>query len=362
MERSGSPTKSGPVAIFVGSTSAPNVKREISNLGKMLAGSYQLHLITTSPEGLGQERLSYYEVFGDECDPTIFGGFNALYSYMNNNDPRVIFQITRPPIHGLIVGSISKMFSVYSVYRYSGDRFHQYKTVPHKGKPISIFRNNIIGLISMHLADRHIALGENGKKRMQNRGINKDSIMIIPPAIDNSRFEISDDNNPNFEFPSHRKIVMFIGRLVPIKGVATLEASIPKVISQRDDIQFVLVGENSHFEIPGGYEEYVTLTGYIPPSDIPDYLTSADVLVHPALKEGFGRVVIESLTAGTPVIARDIGELGSVTENTFTKDSEFVEMICNLESLPLDDASRFSLDTVGSKYRHLINNLDNICS
>jgi glycosyltransferase involved in cell wall biosynthesis len=46
--------------------------------------------------------------------------------------------------------------------------------------------------------------------------------------------------------------------------------------------------------------------------DIPELMNSADVLVHPARKEGFGLVLAEALAAGLPIVATDVGGIPEV--------------------------------------------------
>jgi glycosyltransferase involved in cell wall biosynthesis len=78
-------------------------------------------------------------------------------------------------------------------------------------------------------------------------------------------------------------------------------------------------------------------------------------MIHPSLTEGLPRAVLESLAAGTSVIARDVGEIHSVTSNVFLENERFVDMVCNFEELPVDEITRFSKNAVKDKYVNLIN-------
>jgi glycosyltransferase involved in cell wall biosynthesis len=46
----------------------------------------------------------------------------------------------------------------------------------------------------------------------------------------------------------------------------------------------------------------VEFLGRVNPADVPDYLTSLDVFVHPSLEESFGMVIVEAMAAHIPVI------------------------------------------------------------
>jgi len=118
------------------------------------------------------------------------------------------------------------------------------------------------------------------------------------------------------------------------------------------DLQFVLVGDKQDtLEIPTQYRDHVTLQGKISPEVIPNYYHKSDLLVHPSLTEGIPRVVLEALASGTRVIARNAGDISSVTGNTFNTDDEFVSMVSRFESLQLDDVGSFSRDALKPKYR-----------
>lgn len=63
-----------------------------------------------------------------------------------------------------------------------------------------------------------------------------------------------------------------------------------------------------------GLEENVLITGYR--QDIPDIINALDVLIHSSIHpEPFGRVLIEGMCLGKPVIATDIGGPREIIEN-----------------------------------------------
>jgi len=62
-------------------------------------------------------------------------------------------------------------------------------------------------------------------------------------------------------------------------------------------------------------------------------------------------VVLEALAAETPVLARDVGDVASVTDNTFQADGELVDALTDFETLPLDDVTPFTVDALAPRYR-----------
>ncbi|WP_197075938.1 glycosyltransferase family 4 protein [Halostagnicola sp. A56] len=138
------------------------------------------------------------------------------------------------------------------------------------------------------------------------------------------------------------------------KGKETVERNIPKILERRPDLQFAFVGkQHKSLHLPSKFEGRVTIIGSVEPSEIPKYYRGADFLVHPSLTEGVPRAVLEALACGLPVVARDVGDISYVTENTFQMESDFVETVCEFESLPVDSLKKFSRDVVGKKYYEL---------
>ncbi len=54
-----------------------------------------------------------------------------------------------------------------------------------------------------------------------------------------------------------------------------------------------------------GWTNRVTLTGLVPPTEVPRLLPAMDALVHPSYREGLARALPQALLAGIPVISYD---------------------------------------------------------
>lgn len=131
---------------------------------------------------------------------------------------------------------------------------------------------------------------------------------------------------PNFVHPdpgiggSKRDGMMFVGRLSPEKGVATLLAAWKHLGPQGVRLRIVGDGplrstvEEAASRIPG--------VSYLGPRSNPDMLElvgAAQALIIPSeWYETFGRVAIEAYAKGTPVIASRIGAVAEIVEHTHT--------------------------------------------
>ncbi len=117
--------------------------------------------------------------------------------------------------------------------------------------------------------------------------------------------------------PDGVKHIGVIGRPVWWKGHLDLLPAAVAIASERDDVDIVFAGR------PGGHVsdavektaaeyERVLVLGWVP--RIRDHLHEFDLIVVPSRLEGFGRVAVEALRAGVPVLARRAGALPEVLE------------------------------------------------
>lgn len=337
------------LALFVGSTTAFNVQRLVSNVTSMLADRFTLDLITTKPDAFPSEVDNCVNVHGESYVSTRWGEYRAARTYFETQTPAAAVQLTKPPSHGVLVGLLARRHGVPFVYRYAGDRFVTYRVARGRTRLTAFALNNVVGRLPLSLATAAIVMGPNGKRRLIDRGVDPETIRILPPSIDPGRLESTSASIPGI--PENRNVVAFLGRLSHLKGVATLERTLPTMLRIRPDCQFVFVGERKrNLSISSRFHDHVTYVGSVSPSTVPDYLTRADLLVHPSLTEGLPRAVLEALAVGTPVVARDVGDVAYATANTFETDEEFVQLITNFESLPVDDVSSFTLDALRPDY------------
>lgn len=111
----------------------------------------------------------------------------------------------------------------------------------------------------------------------------------------------------------------YIGRFLEMKGVQHLIQALSVV----EGAQLVLVGSGEYEPVLRRQAERLGIDGRVrwvppqPPERIPDYLWEMDVLVLPSQAaphwtEQMGRVVVEAMAAGVPVIASDSGALPDV--------------------------------------------------
>jgi spore coat protein SA len=123
----------------------------------------------------------------------------------------------------------------------------------------------------------------------------------------------------------NRPVVLYVGRLVPQKGVHHLLAAIPALIARAPDVLIVIVGSalyGSHRQT--GYvkrlhrqarkwKKHVHFQPYVPHHEIPRWFVMADIAVVPSIgQEAFGLVNLEAMAAELPVVATRAGGMKEV--------------------------------------------------
>ncbi len=122
-----------------------------------------------------------------------------------------------------------------------------------------------------------------------------------------------------------RKIVLFVGRLVPQKGVHHLLSAVPAIVRHHPDALIVVVGSamyGSHrltkysrslHRQAKRWRKHVHFEPYVPHNEIPRWFAMADLVVVPSIgNEAFGLVNVEAMAAELPVVATRAGGMKEI--------------------------------------------------
>jgi len=108
------------------------------------------------------------------------------------------------------------------------------------------------------------------------------------------------------------KVMIVIANLIPYKGHSDLIQAAKEVINWFPDAIFLLVGEDRGIQkeleqrvANFGIGQSVRFLGR--QDDVPKLLAASDISILPSHEEGFSNVILESMAAGLPVVATDVG-------------------------------------------------------
>lgn len=153
---------------------------------------------------------------------------------------------------------------------------------------------------------KFIALTNFSKDKFVSMGIKSDKIVIKPNYLSAQKVPEGID----------RHHVIYVGRLVPEKGVGTLVDAMRAL----PDVRLIVVGEGPlRSMLEQDAPENVTFLGALSAAEVRDLMKAAVAVVCPSIwYEGFPMVVVEAFAASTPVIASRIGSLGEVVSHDVT--------------------------------------------
>ena len=170
------------------------------------------------------------------------------------------------------------------------------------------------------LAGRHTtwltALSEHERDICVALGFSKcDNTVVIPNGVDAAGFAAAarrrKSARKSLGLEPEEIAVLFLGRLSPEKGAATLVEAFAEVAAKTPEARLLVAGdgpERRRLEksaVPLGGR--VSFLGKV---DDPKVLhAAADIFAMPSFYEGFGLSVAEAMASGTPVVASSVGGL-----------------------------------------------------
>lgn len=210
--------------------------------------------------------------------------------------------------HGLVAGFVGifwgKVFrkkiiiSTHSIYNF-----------PKKG----IYRWFVKLIFSS--CDHVLTLSNQSKREIIDLGVSEKRVNVFTYWIDQHLFNAqSKDKAKKILNLSNKFVVLFVGRLIKEKGVGELLESV-KLWNK--NIYLGVIGSGPMEDDVKKTDKNVIYFGRISQNKLPVYYSASDLLIVPSIhEEGFGRVIIESLSCGTPVIAANRGGIKEALNDT----------------------------------------------
>ncbi len=169
---------------------------------------------------------------------------------------------------------------------------------------------------------------------IQHHQVNSSKVNVIPPGVDLSLFNpVNKDHAIKQLGLGKRPIIIYVGRIDPIKGLPVLIESMRYLKSNKNP-KLLIIGDNSvrndttklSLDLIHKYklEENVTFTGPIEQTKLPLYYSAASLCIIPSHYESFGLVALEAMACKTTVIGTKVPGLESIIQDR--KDGILVDV------------------------------------
>jgi len=189
-------------------------------------------------------------------------------------------------------------------------------------------------------ADKIVVATKDEKKNLAMLyGAKEKKIKVIPPGVDTAHFyPIPVDEAKEFiGMPTDEKMILFVGRIEPLKGIDTLIQAIAQmrmadVLSRCPHYLYIIggnpetSGEDANHEMQRlqklqaqlELHDLVMFLGKRGQDSLPYYYSAAEMVIMPSHYESFGMVALEAMACGTPVIATQVGGLQHLVKDEKT--------------------------------------------
>jgi glycosyltransferase involved in cell wall biosynthesis len=172
-----------------------------------------------------------------------------------------------------------------------------------------------IGKFMFNAATKIIALSEEDKIYISSIGVDTNKIHVLPNAIDtddlDKQIATEIDAKLSEKFVDNR-LILFVGRIIPRKGIEYIIKCVKDVIGQFDDAIFILIGNGEYKSNAEqlckeqGIEDHVIFLSGLPDEIFFSYYKLAEICILPSLSEGLPTTILESMYFETPVVATNI--------------------------------------------------------
>jgi glycosyltransferase involved in cell wall biosynthesis len=210
---------------------------------------------------------------------------------------------------GITAGTLSLVYNKPFFHWLCGDGRIQTNETP--------FIKKTIG----HLIDKYIHLRATkiisccdwvAEEQSIPHGINwKQKYELTPNSVNVERFATQTKSYRDI-FPNNYPIAIYASRLSSRKGADIFIDAVTQLIDEDIKLNVFMGGAgdfenylNNKIKI-SKYPNQIKYVGQIPSKELPNYFKSSDIFCVPARYQGFGRVYIEAMASGLPVVTTNL--------------------------------------------------------
>lgn len=161
--------------------------------------------------------------------------------------------------------------------------------------------------------------------RLAQRGSRQDRIFVVPNSVKPDFLypnpALSQETRQRLSVSEDDLVILAVGRLSPEKGHRYLIDAVAKIISWAPQIKLsvLIAGEGPIEEklktqiVKRGLEKRIRLIGQC--SDVRQLFSIADLFVLPSVSEGSPNALLESMAAGVPIVATNVGGVPEIVND-----------------------------------------------
>jgi len=235
--------------------------------------------------------------------------FISIYRLIKRIKPHIVHTHTSK---AGVLGRLAACFARVPIIVHTphGHIFHSYygcimtKTIVFVERTLSLMTDKITALTDRE-RDEHL---EQGIASVEKYIIMHSGVML--QQIMNMNIDVETEKK-KLNIPQSSNVIGVVGRLVPIKGHKYLVSAAKRIIKEFDNTVFVFVGDGyleprlKRQAESLGVSKNIIFAGWR--NDVIDVLDTFDILVLPSMNEGMGKVLIEGMALGKPIVASSVG-------------------------------------------------------
>ncbi|RQG93828.1 glycosyltransferase [Natrarchaeobius chitinivorans] len=260
----------------------------------------------------------------------------AIVRYLNERQPSAVISVmTVENALTILAARLARYQPKVIATEHSVRDDRPWKSVAFKG-------DFLLGRVFYRQADEIVAASSSVARDVASwANVPREDLSVIHNPVELASAD-SDDEPPHRWFGSDEPVIVAAGRYTPEKDFSTLLRAFDEVRETVGGYLIVLGDGKLRDELEAqsrelSLEDRVCLYGFV--DDPYPYMKAADLFVLSSRSEGFGNVLVEAMSCGTPVVATNCGS-GPVT---ILEDGTYGPLV------PVGDASRMAdamLETV----------------
>jgi len=173
----------------------------------------------------------------------------------------------------------------------------------------------VFGIWLLRRADSVRVVSDRIAKTLSKLGVKSECLHKLPVLINASNFTPTTprrfDNNP--------VRIISVARFVPQKNLSLLINAFNLAVAKTPNLHLTLVGSGPEQDLISSLinksknKDKITVLPWS--DDVPSLLQEADIYALSSDYEGWGRVLIEAMVSGLPIVTTDVGCVGEVCQN-----------------------------------------------